>query len=95
MLEGMESPCPSKVESKSQSIVANIRIYEGILVNVPAVVYCMFAGTSTAPTPGPWSDTNGRKLLILFPIIGQALGITVLIIALIFHNLPAEFLLLW
>ena len=33
-----------KVESKAQSIVANIRIYEGILMNVPAVIYCFLAG---------------------------------------------------
>ena len=44
---------------------------------------------------GPWSDTNGRKLLILLPLIGQTLAVLVLIIALIFQDLPAEFLLLW
>ena len=33
-----------KVESEAQSVVANIRIYEGILMNVPAVLYCFLAG---------------------------------------------------
>ena len=44
---------------------------------------------------GPWSDTNGRKLLILLPLIGQTLAVVVLIIALLIQDLPAEFLLLW
>ena len=33
-----------KVESEAQSVVADIRIYEGILMNVPAVIYCFLAG---------------------------------------------------
>ena len=36
--------CFPQVESKAQSIVANIRIYEGILMNLPAVLYCFLAG---------------------------------------------------
>ena len=35
-----------KVESEAQSIVADIRIYEGILMNVPAVIYCFLAGVN-------------------------------------------------
>ena len=35
-----------KVESEAQSIVADIRIYEGILMNVPAVIYCFLAGAN-------------------------------------------------
>ena len=35
-----------KVESEAQSIVADIRIYEGILMNVPAVIYCFLAGSN-------------------------------------------------
>ena len=44
---------------------------------------------------GPWSDTNGRKLLIVLPFVGQTLAVLVLIIALLLQDLPAEFLLLW
>ena len=44
---------------------------------------------------GPWSDTNGRKLLIVLPLIGQTLAVVVLIVALLADDLPAEFLLLW
>ena len=44
---------------------------------------------------GPWSDTNGRRLLIIVPFIGQALAVIVLIIALLIDSLPAEFMLLW
>ena len=44
---------------------------------------------------GPWSDTNGRKLLIVLPLIGQTLAVVVLIVALLAEDLPAEFLLLW
>ena len=44
---------------------------------------------------GPWSDTNGRKLLIVLPLVGQTLAVVVLIVALLLQDLPAEFLLLW
>ena len=42
----------SKVESKAQSIAADIRIYEGILMNVPAVIYCFLAGSNNNKTTG-------------------------------------------
>ena len=44
---------------------------------------------------GPWSETNGRKLLIVLPFVGQTLAVLVLIVALLLQDLPAEFLLLW
>ena len=34
-----------QIEARAQSIVATIRIYESVLVNVPSVIYCIFAGT--------------------------------------------------
>ena len=40
-----------KVESEAQSVVADIRIWEGILMNVPAVIYCFLAG-----------DNNDKKM---------------------------------
>ena len=37
--------CAPQIEARAQGIVATIRIYESVLVNVPSVIYCIFAGT--------------------------------------------------
>ena len=56
---------------------------------------CSFQKFFFCVRAGPWSDTNGRKLLIVLPLIGQTLAVVVLIVALLADDLPAEFLLLW
>ena len=75
------------VEAAAQNLVAELRVYEALICNIPSVIYSMFAG--------PWSDQNGRKLLIIIPLIGQILATTFLMIGHYVDSLPAEFLLLY
>ena len=54
-----------------------------IAASVPRVAFTLLAG--------PWSDRHGRKLLILIPILGQALTcITFIINVAFFNDLPFE-----
>lgn len=44
-----------------QKDVTVINMYSNILGSVPGVVISLFAG--------PWSDTNGRKMLMILPTV--------------------------
>ena len=71
---------------KVQKHVAAIQAYNTILQNLPEIIYLLLAG--------PWSDTNGRKAVLIFSGCGYVVNNGVLMInAYFFKQLRAEFLL--
>ena len=71
---------------KVQKHVAAIQAYNTILQNLPETIYLLLAG--------PWSDTNGRKAILIFSGCGYVVNNGVLMInAYFFKELKAEFLL--
>ena len=61
-------------------------MYLSILTAIPAIIAGLFLG--------PWSDTNGRKPLIIIPMFGTILSQLVYIANTYFSSLKAEFILL-
>ncbi len=55
-----------------QTVVTNISMYTTILNTIPGIIFSLFFG--------PWSDTNGRKLLMILPLFGFILSYAIMIL---------------
>lgn len=48
-----------------QAYVTNLNIYVTLIDNIPSIFFVLFLI--------PWSDTHGRKMLMIIPIVGHIL----------------------
>ena len=86
-----EEICDNIQEHKEEQVevqkyVSTLKIYNSLLQSAPSVIFVLFAG--------PWSDTNGRKFLLLSSIFGYLISNAVYMInAYWFYELKAEYLL--
>jgi len=68
-----------------QTRVSQINMGLNIFAAIPSIILALFIG--------PWSDKNGRKPLIILPIVGAILSNLVWILNVIFRSASAYFLL--
>ena len=70
-----------------QKRVADLEVYDGILVALPSVIFCLFLGA--------WSDTHGRKIILIIPFVGNFIAFVALMINYAFFYELATYHLLW
>ncbi|XP_059094311.1 thymic stromal cotransporter homolog [Tigriopus californicus] len=54
------------VKTCVQTRVAELELWDGIIVTLPSVFFCLFVGN--------WSDYHGRKVLMIMPFLGNIMG---------------------
>ena len=59
-------PTDKNVSDYVQNEATNIEVVDGILSALPAVIFSLFVGA--------WSDSNGRKAVLIVPFIGNILS---------------------
>ena len=69
----------------TQRKVTVLKMWNTILQAIPGVIYALFAG--------PWSDSNGRKPLMIFATSGYIFNNAVFMINAYYKDLKAEYLL--
>ena len=66
-----------------QKVVADYETTLSLAAALPRVAFTLLAG--------PWSDRHGRRLLIIIPIVGQAItALTLILNVKFFYDLPFE-----
>ena len=70
-----------------QTKVADLEIYDGILVALPSVIFCLFLGA--------WSDTHGRKIILVLPFVGNFVAFVAYMINYAFFYELGIYHLLW
>ncbi|KAK8748022.1 hypothetical protein OTU49_016277 [Cherax quadricarinatus] len=73
-------------EEVVQKIVTTINMYIDLVTNIPAVFFVLFLGS--------WSDKHGRKIPLMFPLIGSFLSTVIYFINAYRVELPAMYVLL-
>ena len=74
------------IQVKVQEHVASLNSYNSIIQAIPGCIYALLAG--------PWSDRNGRKVLMLCSVCGYILSNGVFLLnTYFFYELKAEWLL--
>jgi MFS family permease len=73
-------------QTEVQKLSANIIMYQSIFSAIPAVIASLFLG--------PWSDVNGRKPVMILPLIGIIFNQFIYLGNTYFTSLKAEFILL-
>ena len=77
----------SLLVDKVQSQVATLNIWGSLIKTIPSIFFVLFLG--------PWSDKNGRKPLMVVPLIGATLSTCIFtLIHYLGNDLTAEYLLL-
>lgn len=71
--------------SDIQRYVSDLNIYGALLENIPNIIFVLFLG--------PWSDRNGRKLPMMFPLVGHIISVILYLVNYHFQSWPAEYLL--
>jgi hypothetical protein len=64
--------------------VAELKLYEGLIVNIPSILFAMFAGS--------WADQRGRKVILALPFLGNTAHLLLLISSRIFDKLAGYLL---
>ena len=69
-----------------QTQVTKFNMYSSILSAIPGMILALFIG--------PWSDRNGRKPIMIIPMIGYILSTIFTLINIYFRQWPANYLLI-
>ena len=70
-----------------QKTVTDLEVYDGILVAIPSVIFCLFLGA--------WSDTHGRKIILVLPFVGNFVAFVAYMINYAFFDELGIYHLLW
>ena len=70
-----------------QKVVADLEVYDGILVALPSVIFCLFLGA--------WSDTHGRKIILILPFIGNFVAFIAYMVNYAYFDDLSTYHLLW
>ena len=80
--QNVESP----VNDRIQKYVSTLNIYASLIESIPSIFCVLFLG--------PWSNRNGRKLIIILPFLGTLLSTLLYIANYLTPSWSAEYVLL-